>query len=60
MTKKGPKTAEGQWKKEVFLDGRLSRKKEFDRQIGIKPKLPSQIKRAKKQQERLKNLHKFP
>ena len=54
------KTSEGKWKKEVFLDGRLSRKKEFDRQTGLKPKLPSQIKREKKAQKRLKEAHKFP
>jgi len=55
-----PKTPEGKWKKEVFLDGRLSRKKEFERQTGRMKELPSRIKRIKKQQEKLGKVHKFP
>jgi len=54
-----PKTSEGKWRKDVFLDGRLSENREFERQTGRRKELPSKIKREKKQQEKLKNLHKI-
>ena len=48
-----PKTPEGKFKKELFMDGRVSKNKEYQREIGIRKQTKTKIKRARKAQKEL-------
>jgi hypothetical protein len=53
------KTSEGKFKKELFIDGRISYEKEWERNMGIRPKTKTEIKRAEKTDKRIKETHTF-
>jgi len=54
------KTNKGKYRKEITDDGREDVGKWIDRETNLRKQTKTKIKRAKKAQEKLKNVHKFP
>jgi hypothetical protein len=58
--KKGPRTPKGWIRKEITGLGTESEKKFVEREMGIRKQLPTKIKRVKKADKKLFEVHKFP
>jgi len=54
------KTNKGKYRKEITDDGREDVGKWIDRETNLRKQTKTKVKRAKKAQEKLKNVHKFP
>ena len=54
------KTPKGKYNKEITDDGREPPKNWIEREMNIRKQTKTKVNRAKKAQEKLRNVHKFP